>query len=76
MGRMIIGNINGTIEYIRSVADQAISQFKLAFLLRLSVHVLLVMRDLDIPHDQDGANEIIKEYIHALMEYHAVLSFK
>lgn len=75
LGRMISGNIDGAIEYIRSLANgPSIGQGKIAFLLRLSAHLVLVMRDLEIPHNQDLANEIIKEYIHALMEFHVVHS--
>ena len=72
MGRMISGDIDGMIEYIHSIASQDMAQNRLAFLLRLSVHILLAMRDLDIPHNEQAANEIIREYVHALMEYHAV----
>jgi hypothetical protein len=72
---MITGNVDGAIEYIRSLVGLPdLTQGKLAFLLRLSVHILLAMRDLDMPHDRQAANEIIREYIHALMEYHVVRS--
>jgi len=73
MGRMITGNVDGTIEYIHTIAGQDMAQNRLAFLLRLSVHILLAMRDLEIPHNEQAANEIIREYVHALMEYHAVV---
>ena len=75
MGRMITGDINGLITYIRSIGaqDGGLTQGKLAFLLRLAVHIILAMRDLGVSFDQDGANEIIREYIHALMEYHVVV---
>lgn len=77
MGRIISGNIDGTIEYIHSFAGPEsikLGQTKFAFLLRLSAHILLAMRDLEIPHNQEAANEIIREYIHALMEFHVVQS--
>lgn len=74
MGRMITGDVDGMIEYIHTIASQNMAQNRLAFLLRLSVHVLLAMRDLDIPHNEQAANEIIREYVHALMEYHVVRS--
>jgi hypothetical protein len=75
MGRIITGNIDGIIEYIRSIAEpgKSLTQSKLAFLLRLAVHILLLMWDLDVQYDQQAANEIITEYVHALMEYHVVL---
>jgi hypothetical protein len=72
MGRMITGDVDGMIEYIHTIAGRDMAQNRLAFLLRLSVHVLLAMRDLDIPHNEQAANEIIREYVHALMEYHVV----
>jgi len=75
MGRMITGNVDGTIEYIHAIAGQDMAQNRLAFLLRLSVHILLAMRDLEIPHTEQAANEIIREYVDALMEYHAVVPF-
>lgn len=72
---MIAGNVDGAIDYIRSlVGNPGLTQGKLAFLLRLSTHILLAMRDLDIPHNREAANEIIREYVHALMEYHVVRS--
>jgi hypothetical protein len=72
---MITGNIDGAIEYIHSLVGHAgLTQGKLAFLLRLSTHILLAMRDLDMPHNRQAANEIIREYVHALMEYHVVRS--
>jgi hypothetical protein len=63
------------ISHIRSIGsqDSGFTQGKLAFLLRLAVHILLAMKDLNIELDQDGANEIISEYVHALMEYHVVV---
>jgi hypothetical protein len=74
MGRLITGNIDGVMDYMHSLAatNNNLSQGQLAFLLRLSVHIVLVMRDLEIPHDQAAANEIIGEYIHVLMHYHVV----
>lgn len=73
MGRIITGNLDGVIQYVRSQAGSAeLSRGQLAFLLRLTVHIILVMRELEIPHDLDAANEIIKEYGHVLMHYHVV----
>lgn len=72
MGHMITGNVDGMIEYIHTIASQDMAQNRLAFLLRLSVHILLAMRDLDIPHNEQAANEITRQYVLALMEYHAV----
>jgi hypothetical protein len=73
MGRMITGNLDGMIEYIHSLGhSNDLTQGQLAFLLRLSVHIILVMRDLQIPHDEDAANEVVSQYIHALMQYHVV----
>ena len=75
MGRIITGNIDGVIQYVRSQAGNSeLSRGQLAYLLRLAVHIILVMRDLGIQHDQDAANEIIKEYGHVLMHYHVVCS--
>jgi Nuclear pore protein 84 / 107 len=77
MGRTISGNVDGMMEYIHSIAisqDDKLGQTRFAFLLRLCTHVLLAMRDLDIPHNQEAANEIIREYIHALMLFHVVES--
>jgi hypothetical protein len=76
MGRLITGNIDGAMDYIQGLAASTnnLSQGQLAFLLRLSVHMILVMRDLEIPHDQSAANEILREYIHVLMHYHVVSS--
>lgn len=76
MGRLITGNIDGAMDYIQglSASTNNLSQGQVAFLLRLSVHMILVMRDLEIPHDQAAANEILREYIHVLMHYHVVSS--
>ena len=76
IGRLITGNIDGAIEYIHSLAGQQndLSQGQVAFLLRLSVHILLAVRDLEIPHNQAAADEIIREYISVLIHYHVVTS--
>jgi hypothetical protein len=74
MGRMMSGNVDGMIEYIHSLPGKDLSQTGMAVLLRLSVHVLLVMRDLEIPHNQESANEIIRQFVLALIEYHAVVA--
>jgi hypothetical protein len=76
MGRLITGNLDGMIDYIHSLGhSNDISQGQLAFLLRLSVHIILVMRDLEMPHNHDAANEIISQYVYALMQYHVVYPF-
>jgi len=70
-----MGNIDGIMNYIHSVAaghDYHPSQTELASLLRLSTHILLVMRDLEIVHNLHASNEIITEYVHALMEFKVV----
>ena len=73
MGRIIMGDIDGLIQYIRSQAGNSeLSRGQLSFLLRLTTHIILVMRQLEIPHDQEAANEIIKEYGYVLMHYHVV----
>jgi len=75
MGRIITGNIDGVMNYIHSVAagpDYNPSQTELASLLRLSSHILLVVRDLEIAHNLHASNEIVTEYIHALMEFKVV----
>jgi hypothetical protein len=76
MGQIISGNIDGVIQYVRSQAGSSeLSRGQLAFLLRLTLHIILVMRDLEIPHNQEAANEIIKEYGHVLMHYHVVCTY-
>ena len=74
MGHLITGNINRALDYIHSLAgnNNDFAQGQVAFLLRLSVHIILAMRDLEIPHNQDAADEIVREYIHVLMHYHVV----
>jgi len=75
MGRIITANIDGVMNYIHSVAagpDYRPSQTELASLLRLSSHILLVMRDLEVAHNLAASNEIVAEYIHALMEFKVV----
>jgi hypothetical protein len=75
MGRLLTGNVDGVMNYIHSVAaghDYNPSQTELASLLRLSTHILLVMRDLEIAHNLHASNEIITEYVHALMEFKVV----
>jgi hypothetical protein len=76
MGRLISGNVDGVIEYIQSLGNSKdLTHGELAYLLRLSVHIILVMRDLEIQHDQERANEIIAQYVHALMQYRVVCPF-
>jgi hypothetical protein len=77
MGRIITGNIDDAIHYIHSLAggDNDLAQGQLAFLLRLSVHIILAVRDIEIPHNQAAADEIIREYVHVLMHYHVVSHF-
>jgi len=74
MGRIITGNIDSAIEYIHSLAggNNDLAQGQLAFLLRLSVHLILAMRDLEISHNRPAADEITREYVHVLMHYHVV----
>jgi Nuclear pore protein 84 / 107 len=77
MGYVITGNINQAIHYVNSLTDaqsNLYSGIQIAFLLRLCVHISLVMRDLNVPHDDDAANEIIRKYVLTLIQYHVVRS--
>jgi hypothetical protein len=70
---LITGNIDQAIQYVNSLADRnALPGAQVAYLLRLCTHVSLAMRDLEVPHDQGAANEIIRKYVNILMEYHVV----
>jgi len=59
------------IDYINSLPGQ-LSGGRLAFMLRLSSHILLTMRTLGVPHNEQAASDIIKEYVYVLMHYHVV----
>jgi hypothetical protein len=73
MGRIITGHLDGIPELVHSLAEQGeLPQGQLAFLLRLSSHIMLVLRELEIAHNQDIANILVSEYLHALMHYHVV----
>jgi len=71
IGHLITGDIDGMIDYINSLPSQ-LSGGRLAFMLRLSSHILLAMRALGVPHNEQAANDIIKEYVYVLMHYHVV----
>ena len=71
MGNLITGDVDGMINYIHSLPGQ-LSEGRLAFMLRLSSHILLAIRALGVPHNEQAANEIVKEYVYVLMHYHVV----
>jgi len=74
MGCIITGNLNTAIDYMLTFHQRTWAKGEIAILLRLSSHILLALRDINVDHKEDAANEIIRQYVDALMEFHVVRS--
>ena len=72
MGCIITGNLNTAIDYMLTFGQRTWAKGEIAILLRLSCHILLALRDLSVDHKEDAANEIIRQYVDAPMEFHVV----
>ena len=72
MGCVIAGSMDTAIEYMLTFRQRTWAKGEIAILLRLSTHILLALRDIQVEHNQDAANEIIRQYVDALMEFHVV----
>jgi predicted ABC-class ATPase len=73
MGCVITGNMDTAIEYMLTFRQRTWAKGEIAILLRLSTHILLALRDIHVEHKEDAANEIVRQYVDALMEFHVVL---
>jgi len=72
MGCIITGNLNTAIDYMLTFRQRTWAKGEIAILLRFSSHILLALRDINVDHNEDAANEIIRQYVDALMEFHIV----
>jgi hypothetical protein len=72
MGCVITGDMNTAINYMLTFRQRTWAKGEIAVLLRLSSHILLALVDIRVDYNMDAANEIIRQYVDSLMDFHVV----